>query len=182
MEPRPHERGNVESGEVAEEMAACFNGATSSRTWKPVSTGTGISGLTTLQWSHALTNVETTTARTRSRPYRSASMEPRPHERGNYYGKDEEQAVQKCFNGATSSRTWKPMVAGHHPTAAGCFNGATSSRTWKRRRPPRKGAAKQCFNGATSSRTWKLSRCPLDLQRRFGLQWSHVLTNVETRP
>src|ERR1043166_6025493 len=110
-----------------------------------------------LQWSHVLTNVETRQHRYWYLRPDDASMEPRPHERGNYYGKDEEQAVQKCFNGATSSRTWK------------------------RRRPPRKGAAKQCFNGATSSRTWKLSRCPLDLQRRFGLQWSHVLTNVETR-
>src|ERR1043166_3041045 len=109
-------------------------------------------------------------------------MEPRPHERGTVESVEGPEEMGACFNGASSPGTWNTMVAGHDPAAAGCFNGATSSRTWKRRRPPRKGAAKQCFNGATSSRTWKLSRCPLDLQRRFGLQWSHVLTNVETRP
>src|ERR1043166_7797278 len=60
-----------------------------------------------LQWSHVLTNVETRQHRYWYFRPDDASMEPRPHERGNYYGKAEEQAVQKGFNGATSSRTWK---------------------------------------------------------------------------
>src|ERR1043166_2690044 len=156
MEPRPHERGNVESVEVAEEMAACFNGATSSRTWKPVSTGTGISGLTTLQWSHVLTNVETTTARTRSRPYRSASMEPRPHERGNQWlrattrlprAASMEPRPHERGNAAvprvrarqnSASMEPRPHERGNCPvvlltcSGASGFNGATSSRTWKR--------------------------------------------------
>src|ERR1043166_7797279 len=156
MEPRPHERGNVESVEVAEEMAACFNGATSSRTWKPVSTGTGISGLTTLQWSHVLTNVETTTARPRSRPYRRASMEPRLHERGNaaitrdasagmfllqwsHVLTNVETGVewlgQTCVSGLQWSHVLTNVETYLSPQlldVSVSFNGATSSRTWKR--------------------------------------------------
>src|SRR6201986_2087604 len=36
------------------------------------------------------------------------------------------------------------------------------------------------FNGATSSRTWKLKAQGFVIVRDAMLQWSHVLTNVET--
>src|SRR4051812_46197554 len=105
MEPRPHERGNKNRSFTGEPFLTCFNGATSSRTWKH---GVGLcyfaaNGL--LQWSHALSNVETrertsiwtsngpalqwshvlTNVETRRRgeddeSRQHASMEPRPHE------------------------------------------------------------------------------------------------------
>src|ERR1043166_8347969 len=111
MEPRPHERGNaaitldasagmfllqwshvltnVETGarpSPPEDAPGRFNGATSSRTWKPTSAP----------------NCST---------YLLASMEPRPHERGNEKGWPVYEWCYKGFNGATSSRTWK-----HTPT------------------------------------------------------------------
>src|ERR1043166_8753199 len=182
MEPRPHERGNVESVEVAEEMAACFNGATSSRTWKPVSTGTGISGLTTLQWSHVLTNVETTTARTRSRPYRSASMEPRPHERGNCPVVLLTCSGASGFNGATSSRTWK---RGHNSRRLRRNVPASMEpRPHERGNRRRVVGADLCIWASMEPRPHERGNRRAALTPRgcaWTLQWSHVLTNVETR-
>src|SRR5262245_11001457 len=37
------------------------------------------------------------------------------------------------------------------------------------------------FNGATSSRTWKQDNSEFDQSSLGWLQWSHVLSNVETR-
>ena len=84
-------------------------------------------------------------------------MGPRPLGRGNIGNLETQTGQFTRFNGATSSRTWKPnppipiLVQGNR------FNGATSSRTWKLDTlgPTRNQAFR--FNGATSSRTWKLS-------------------------
>ena len=84
------------------------------------------------------------------------------------------------FNGATSSRTWKPRPGDLRRTGAGCFNGATSSRTWKRLLGSGSGGGNFRFNGATSSRTWKHSAEWGEPASFPTLQWSHVLTNVET--
>ena len=48
-------------------------------------TGDGTAGpfQLTLQWSHVLMNVETASAPAESTVMTAASMEPRPHERGN---------------------------------------------------------------------------------------------------
>ncbi len=60
------------------------------------------------------------------------------------------------------------------------FNGATLSRTWKRGflctpiRPTSR------FNGATLSRTWKLARHQDQHGNEIVLQWSHAQPNVET--
>ena len=229
MEPRPHERGNSASAR-SRSASTSFNGATSSRTWKPAPATTTPRASRGLQWSHVLTNVETTPRQQARRAANLASMEPRPHERGNPTSARAPTSccrplqwshvltnVETCgprarcgkgtrsFNGATSSRTWKRFRTRQPPrrvhlasmeprphergnpcwprrTAATSlrFNGATSSRTWKRRRllPPHR--HRLGFNGATSSRTWK----PIYLRDGFTcagwLQWSHVLTNVET--
>src|ERR1043166_4525954 len=111
-----------------------------------------------LQWSHVLTNVETRQHRYWYLRPDDASMEPRPHERGNYYGKDEEQAVQKCFNGATSSRTWKLLRQGRGA-------GRTEVLQWS--------------HVLTNVET---NGCGPPPDCRGLLQWSHVLTNVETPP
>src|ERR1043166_8272820 len=109
MEPRPHERGNektkalkppqllklqwshvltnVETRRLPARLRRHhngFNGATSSRTWKPFFDFAGQPGRHLLQWSHVLTNVETKPLRPSPRRHTgAASMEPRPHERGN---------------------------------------------------------------------------------------------------
>ncbi len=60
-----------------------------------------------------------------------ASMEPRPHERGKIDLGKLGLFIAKCFNGATSSRTWKAFCRSASSARTRCFNGATSSRTWK---------------------------------------------------
>src|SRR5215208_4987167 len=59
MEPRPHERGNYGSLRTTARESQSFNGATSSRTWKPGEMGEYLPAFLKLQWSHVLTNVET---------------------------------------------------------------------------------------------------------------------------
>src|SRR5437868_15050249 len=65
-----------------------------------------------LQWSHALTRVETIVAGLLKNQRYVASMEPRTHARGN----DELAAWPlrglSGFNGATHSRAWKPQPCG----------------------------------------------------------------------
>ena len=83
MEPRPHERGNMDAPVRARRGSRGFNGATSSRTWKHQQHQSARLRRVPLQWSHVLTNVETVEERDEQRPLFDASMEPRPHERGN---------------------------------------------------------------------------------------------------
>ena len=183
MEPRPHERGNQgrgggfgfaprcfngatssrtwkhdigERGDLAERQ--CFNGATSSRTWKPSHPGTplepeicfngatssrtwkrqfgrirGAIGVASMEprphergntcgrvWFHRSTHAsmeprphERGNSRilSMSPNFSNASMEPRPHERGNGFASPHDGQTPDCFNGATSSRTWKRSPA-----------------------------------------------------------------------
>src|ERR1043166_2697875 len=64
-------------------LRRCFNGATSSRTWQRSTISEPSSQVKPLQWSHVLTNVETALTSKRWPSRVKASMEPRPHERGN---------------------------------------------------------------------------------------------------
>ena len=82
-------------------------------------------------------------------------MEPRPHERG------------------------KAPIEPRQRLQTPGFNGATSSRTWKADRPLESSHCQSGFNGATSSRTWK-DATPRNIATLILLQWSHVLTNVES--
>jgi hypothetical protein len=135
-----------------------------------------------LQWSHVLTNVETAFAlalplesahrgfngATSSRTWKlnqvqppqaprpPASMEPRPHERGNATRVTSSSESMGCFNGATSSRTWKPEDARRY---VGPSPASMEPRPHERGNPnPSAPHAPNTsrFNGATSSRTWKL--------------------------
>ena len=164
----------------ADWAAVGFNGATSSRTWKHAAlmlsqafywslqwshvltnVETHIAGslwthhFVELQWSHVLTNVETSRCAEHSGDCRFASMEPRPHERGNNSAAIQTFTGITCFNGATSSRTWKPM----EPASRWHLQLASMEP-----RPHERGNA----------RGFDL---PPEARR---LQWSHVLTNVET--
>ena len=205
MEPRPHERGKFISSIKLRSIINSFNGATSSRTWKGVSVepeATKVCGQ--LQWSHVLTNVESPRNQRAIVGGVGASMEPRPHERGKYRllvrafsaagasmeprpherGKDSNTKKlphrPSCFNGATSSRTWKDCESLSRHSMAIRFNGATSSRTWKVAACWHQACGQTCFNGATSSRTWKETACRRAVSAARRLQWSHVLTNVES--
>ncbi len=205
MEPRPHERGKKLNEYAKRPRRFSFNGATSSRTWKgrarvePCSRGSRFNGATSsrtwkggrdttepiagsaLQWSHVLTNVESwprsDLSHQQNRGFNGATSS-RTWKGVGTVTRGEKKTLR--FNGATSSRTWK----GRH-VASVCFlfprfNGATSSRTWKG--PPATNRAvplASSFNGATSSRTWKGASDVPGARVRCGLQWSHVLTNVE---
>ena len=205
MEPRPHERGklsttprlntahllqwshvltNVERLCIlakAKKASNCFNGATSSRTWKASQSYQSPLHLYALQWSHVLTNVERFPARLPGAVAGAASMEPRPHERGKLVACPLLSCGYQLLQWShVLTNVESVLVPAHTKRARWCFNGATSSRTWK-------GCAKRQgtkwitrFNGATSSRTWKghqyLSGWP---GTSTMLQWSHVLTNVE---
>src|ERR1043166_9364189 len=137
-------------------------------------------GRDVLQWSHVLTNVETLTSIGVKAKSLVASMEPRPHERGN--SKKPATPFKKCLgvNGATSSRTWQLGSPRRGVRGLHRFNGATSSRTWKPETAYGDCSKSARFNGATSSRTWKPRSSRAISPLKHQLQWSHVLTNVET--
>ena len=80
-------------------------------------------------------------------------MEPRPSERGN-------AIPRRRACAAKASMEPRPFERGNGPQAAGC-------------------ARTVGFNGATSFRTWKQDAASA-LAMAAGLQWSHVLPNVET--
>ena len=179
MEPRPHERGNVNFPPVCLPVMR-FNGATSSRTWKRAfHRARSLCRIASMEpRPHERGNSCLKEASAAAIP---ASMEPRPHERGNQGPNFGKRQKRSSFNGATSSRTWKRRSDLCRRECSGRFNGATSSRTWKpevmRLTTP---SATVGFNGATSSRTWKQGSLMASSGVRLVLQWSHVLTNVET--
>src|SRR5437868_424517 len=59
MEPRTHARGNIADQRSSSRAISCFNGATHSRAWKPPTPRNRLKQEPSLQWSHALTRVET---------------------------------------------------------------------------------------------------------------------------
>ena len=155
MEPRPHERGKDGVAVSRRLLDVGFNGATSSRTWK-------------------------------AQPLEFLSF------------------FQGCFNGATSSRTWKAydgfavsliadalqwshvltnverMAVQRRLFTEGSFNGATSSRTWK---DPFVWVIEFSKTASMEPRPHERGKLPLRAaisRQALRLQWSHVLTNVES--
>src|SRR5437868_11893823 len=96
MEPRTHARGNSQTKLTSGSRPLCFNGATHSRAWKPEWYRLSFADSGWLQWSHALTRVETPMLR------RLPAHRP------------------QCFNGATHSRAWKPSTV-PCVSAGGCM-------------------------------------------------------------
>ena len=159
-----------------------------------------------LQWSHVLTNVETVRAaltgnldvaasmeprphergnavlERNGRRWRLASMEPRPHERGNMKFASGLWSASASFNGATSSRTWKPEP--EHGCARGAEAASMEPRPHERGNPDAPAMARAAFAASMEPRPHERGNAPAD-ERAGGvedlLQWSHVLTNVETR-
>ena len=108
-------------------------------------------------------------------------MEPRPHERGKAPIEPRQRLQTPGFNGATSSRTWKadrPLESSHCQSG---FNGATSSRTWKGRKLT--WFSPILRRASMEPRPHERGKMPprvrvVSVTR--SLQWSHVLTNVES--
>ena len=134
-----------------------------------------------LQWSHVLTNVETCRAVRGCRRGHRASMEPRPHERGNACASGAPLcALALCFNGATSSRTWKrgtEVEDAGEDTGLQWSHVLTNVETSRRARPLLRKALLQWSHVLTNVETPDARRLG---HTREELQWSHVLTNVET--
>src|SRR5437868_3272192 len=84
-----------------------FNGATHSRAWKRRSARRTLAKIVWLQWSHALTRVETPLGIEYDVNKELASMEPRTHARGNVSVSSPPCRSAVSFNGATHSRAWK---------------------------------------------------------------------------
>ncbi len=228
MEPRPHERGKHAELLAYWSPGRGFNGATSSRTWKAIGfvfvikSLQGFNGATSsrtwkvagfqmpttwnqasmeprphergkmlgdalaaqlasLQWSHVLTNVESSFHGQRRWLGISASMEPRPHERG------------KSGNGQTVGRVRRASMEPrpHERGKADVEGKPLRESLWLQwshvltNVESRAACFARCsipgFNGATSSRTWKASKWKDLILPHWLLQWSHVLTNVERR-
>ena len=179
MEPRPHERGK---SRIAADLSAltglqwshvltnverpatrkwpmcaanCFNGATSSRTWKAPNAPP-------------------------KPPPAWASMEPRPHERGKMRQRCHTRARRQCFNGATSSRTWKAAFALN--TFLLSLRASMEPRPHERGKSILPGRA-VCSAGEASMEPRPHERGKKQMVFRnptvLSLQWSHVLTNVE---
>ena len=158
MEPRPFRRGNLL---ICLASSVCHRYA--SMEPRPFRRGNLSSGLLVAQ-------------------DRRASMEPRPFRRGNILRAAEYCKYQRCFNGATSFQTWKPRDLYRKVRIR--LAASMEPRPFRRGNPEKSHLGlnpKLRFNGATSFQTWKLSRAachPLLLVKR--LQWSHVLSDVET--
>src|SRR6266542_1528398 len=60
-----------------------------------------------LQWSHGQTTVEDVLCQKEVREFLTASMEPRPNDRGRRRRTSWRPAEPGCFNGATANRPWK---------------------------------------------------------------------------
>ena len=157
MEPRTHARGNGFRRRHPCVQDSGFNGATHSRAWKRIYDDTETSAMRVLQWSHALTRVETLGLGISPTRGHRASMEPRTHARGNNTMFAIVNAVSTSFNGATHSRAWKRLTQGLQGLNLGFAS--MEPRTHARGNLPR-----ACGYGMAADR----------------LQWSHALTRVET--
>src|SRR5262245_34368833 len=108
MEPRPLERGNIRRAIGAStrrqwlQWRQVLSNVETPRRLKPIKFEDK------LQWSHVLSNVETRITRSvipcsfqvLQWSHVLSNVETRPESSG--------LAAPRCFNGATSSRTWKP--------------------------------------------------------------------------
>src|SRR5262245_52074436 len=108
-------------------------------------------------------------------------MEPRPFERGNGLGLGLGLGLREA------SMEPRPFERGNAPQDAPLqrHHLASMERRPFERGNPRYGRRRHTeytgFNGATSFRTWKHSCATSEPRCTVALQWSHVLSNVETQ-
>ena len=181
MEPRLGGRGNIRPRSLSSQGEPSFNGATAWRPWKPSTSpmarrrATRFNGATArrpwkrrgcsmmmtwssgwLQWSHGSEAVETWT--------------PEQH-----------AEVKRWLQWSHGSEAVETRGSAHSPRRQRCFNGATARRPWKPPYGQKCGRGWRSFNGATARRPWKrMSRSGKDTSTG-PLQWSHGSEAVETR-
>ncbi len=179
MEPRDLTRGNCYCYGRRYRYRYRFNGATRSHAWKHGFPSGPLTYGSMLQWSHAISRVETN-ARARRRPLeiplqwshaisrvetrknllsteltKTASMEPRDLTRGNGVEEDFEESQE------FASMEPRDLTRGNSGSFRGAkrarrsFNGATRSHAWKRVHCLRSNLRHRGFNGATRSHAWK---------------------------
>ncbi len=89
------------------DVGVCFNGATSSSTWKACAACIGDAAFQVLQWGHVVVDVEGKPEHYEIARRRLASMGPRRRRRGRAEPRTGASSASPGFNGATSSSTWK---------------------------------------------------------------------------
>ncbi len=180
MEPRSFKRGNQPQQAPAPHPNPRFNGATFFQTWKQLRAERGTSSR------------------------RMASMEPRSFKRGNLLAIKEGAGGQKasmeprsfkrgnrrfsCFRTALASASMEPrsfkrgnVESGRNVQVLRCAS--MEPRSFKRGNPrasERGAVQRRGFNGATFFQTWKRGTRQAEYLPQNQLQWSHVLSNVET--
>src|SRR5437868_2951300 len=138
-----------------------------------------------LQWSHALTRVETVASANQGTQLLKASMEPRTHARGNSRRTVLRGRPLVSFNGATHSRAWKRSSIRSSSGSRGTLQWSHAlTRVETRRWRASAWTAGSCFNGATHSRAWKRDQTII-----YGIRVSasmeprtHARGNLRKRP
>ncbi len=184
----------------------CFNGATSSSTWKAADGPPPDAATVALQWGHVVVDVEGREGGRAVERSEDASMGPRRRRRG-----------RGVYSAGLGRREWQLQwghvvvdVEGqseprHSRLMWWCFNGATSSSTWKGRRrcrcrppaalasmgPRRRRRGRSAFKAASSAAAALLQwgHVVVDVEGlvkptfctpiRSKLQWGHVVVDVE---
>ncbi len=134
MEPRSFKRGNASSASSLTISRSGFNGATFFQTWKRPLERAQFTTKPLLQWSHVLSNVETSRLTVRVQRVAAASMEPRSFKRGNPFGPKRKrwpQAVLQWSHVLSNVETSRGAAGSRRDKR---FNGATFFQTWKRLR------------------------------------------------
>jgi hypothetical protein len=132
MEPRSLERGNLSRGGKVKDSTSGFNGATLSRTWKPVDTFAAPVAMGALQWSHVLSNVET---RNNAGTLTEVEGLQWSHVLSNVETLG--SALHCCgiqpasMEPRSLSNVETPTICATQPRRSGRFNRATPFRTWK---------------------------------------------------
>jgi len=160
-------------------FAICFNGATLSRTWKLFIVDAVAAGDVGLQWSHAQSNVETPKAGRKSAQPQSASMEPRSVERGNN--------LSCAAQAATSDASMEPRSVERGNTSGSTTiavlmplqwsHAQSNVETTRRRQAIRDYRPLQWSHAQSNVETICLRSEPRAFEE---LQWSHAQSNVET--
>src|ERR1035437_384968 len=83
-----------------------------------------------------------------------ASMRPRPRGRGIVPGSPEHPRCPRCFNEATTARSWTSHRDAHGLQLRTRFNEATTARSWNSDRSFARRGRRICFNEATTARSW----------------------------
>src|SRR5437868_2149565 len=179
MEPRTHARGNLKK-KTSSLLVRSLQWSHALTRVETYGTTVGIHAYNLLQWSHALTRVETR--------LRELKRQQRLLLQWSHALTRVETIVPRRVTSLRLGASMEPRThARGNLHRAGVvaqddvgFNGATHSRAWKPLHTFSLDGRAERFNGATHSRAWKLTSARSGMVNRCKLQWSHALTRVET--